>query len=67
MAPADRDRRLALGADGGPAAEPAPTDRGLRGSDDAVAVVTAPAASLVGWLTGRMPPPPGAPELPRWL
>ena len=67
LAPTDRDRRFLLGADGGPAAEPSPIDRGLRGSDGAVAVVAAPAASLVGWLTGRMPPPPGAPELPRWL
>ena len=63
-APADNDGHLADGADAGLA----PTDRGLRGSDAAaVPVVAAPAAALVGWLTGRMPPPPGAPELPRWL
>jgi maleylpyruvate isomerase len=67
IAPADRDLRFPLGADGGPAAGPAPTDHGLRGSDDAAPVVTAPAAALVGWLTGRMQAPPGAPELPRWL
>ena len=67
VAPAESDRRFLLGDDGGPAVELAPTDHGLPGSDDAVAVVTAPAATLVGWLTGRMQAPPGAPELPRWL
>jgi maleylpyruvate isomerase len=82
LVPTDRDRRFLLGADGGRAVGIAPADRdlprgtdggravtdsGLPGSGGAAPVVTAPAATLVGWLTGRMPPPPGAPELPRWL
>jgi len=79
LVPTDRDRRFRLGD---PAVERAPTDHGLPGSpavdppngdgggreaDGAAPVVTAPAAALVGWLTGRLPAPPGAPELPRWL
>ena len=61
------DRRFPIGSDG----HPAPTDRrwrlGPAGLDGSAPVVAAPAAALVGWPTGRTPPPPGAPELPRWL
>lgn len=55
--------------DGCPAAELAPTDRERRwrlGPDGAAPVLTAPAAALVGWLTGRSALP-DAPTLPRWL
>ena len=59
LAPTDRDRRYRLGAGGGPAADPIP-------ADGPAPVVAAPAAALVGWLTGRATLP-GAPEPPRWL
>jgi len=65
------DRGFPLGIDGRPAAaDPAPADRrwqlGLAGPDGPAPVVAAPAAALVGWLTGRTTLP-GAPALPRWL
>jgi maleylpyruvate isomerase len=56
--------------DGCPTAELAPTDRDRRwrlGADDGPPVVAAPAATLVGWLTGRATTLPGAPALPAWL
>ena len=55
-------------ADGCPAATLAPTDRdrSLRLGGAAGRVVAAPAATLVGWLTGRTTLP-DAPKLPRWL
>jgi maleylpyruvate isomerase len=56
-------------ADGCPSATLAPTDRDGRwrlGSGDHEAVIAAPAATLVGWLTGRTALP-GAPDLPSWL
>ena len=56
-------------ADGCPAVTLAPTDRARRwqlGTGDPAAVVAAPAATLVGWLTGRTTLP-GTPELPPWL
>jgi maleylpyruvate isomerase len=56
-------------ADGCPAATLAPTDRDRRwqlGSDGSAPVVAAPAATLVGWLTGRTTLP-NAPKLPPWL
>lgn len=56
-------------ADGCPSATLAPVDRDGRwrlGSGDHEAVVAAPAATLVGWLTGRTTLP-GAPDLPPWL
>ena len=59
LAPTDRDRGYRLGAGGGPAADPIP-------AGGPAPVVAAPAAALVGWLTGRTTLP-GAPELPRWL
>jgi maleylpyruvate isomerase len=55
--------------DGCPAAALAPTNRDRRwqlGSGGSAPVVAAPAAVLVGWLTGRTTLP-GAPELPPWL
>jgi maleylpyruvate isomerase len=57
LAPTDRDRGYRLG--GGPATDPVPVD-------GPAPVVAAPAAALVGWLTGRTTLP-GAPEPPRWL
>jgi maleylpyruvate isomerase len=57
------------GADGCPAVTLAPTDRDRRwrlGDEASAPVVAAPAATLVGWLTGRTALP-DAPELPRWL
>jgi maleylpyruvate isomerase len=56
-------------AEGCPAATLAPTDRERRwrlGAGGSAPVVAAPAAALVGWLTGRATLP-GAPELPPWL
>jgi len=55
-------------ADGCPAATLAPTDRdrSLRLGGAAGPVVAAPAATLVGWLTGRTTLP-DAPKLPPWL
>jgi maleylpyruvate isomerase len=52
-----------------PSLELAPTDRARTwrlGTGEAAASIAAPAADLVGWLTGRLP---GAdrPTLPRWL
>jgi maleylpyruvate isomerase len=69
LAPTDRDRRFRLGADGGAGAGRTPTDRDRRGQPrpHSAAPVVAPAATLVGWLTGRGQAPPGAPALPRWL
>ncbi len=57
-------------ADGCPAAELAPTDRDRRwrlGPEGLAPVVAAPAAALVGWLTGRSTLPGAPPSLPRWL
>ena len=56
------------GKDGCPTYELAPDDRSRtwqlgRGAPDAA--VTAPAADVVGWLTGRVPA--AQPALPRWL
>ena len=55
-------------ADGCPAATLAPTDRdrSFRLGGAAGPVVAAPAATLVGWLTGRTTLP-DAPKLPPWL
>jgi maleylpyruvate isomerase len=52
-----------------PSLELAPTDRSRAwrlGKGDAATRVAAPAADLVGWLTGRLPGT-GRPTLPRWL
>jgi maleylpyruvate isomerase len=56
-------------ADGCPSATLVPTDRDRRwrlGDNGSAPVVAAPAATLVGWLTGRTALP-GTPELPPWL
>lgn len=51
LRPSDRDREWQLGA----------------GEDGSAALVTAPAADLAGWLTGRVRLPGEVPALPRWL
>jgi maleylpyruvate isomerase len=51
LRPSDRDREWRLGA----------------GPDQDVTSITAPAAHLAGWLTGRVALPGDAPALPRWL
>jgi hypothetical protein len=54
LRPSDRDGEWRLG----------------RGTGSAAASITAPAAGLAGWLTGRLPAsalPGQAPALPRWL
>jgi maleylpyruvate isomerase len=51
LRPSDRDREWQLGA----------------GQDGSAALVTAPAADLAGWLTGRVLLPGEVPALPRWL
>lgn len=51
LRPSDRNREWRLGPGPGPA----------------VADVTAPAAHLAGWLTGRVALPGDVPALPRWL
>jgi maleylpyruvate isomerase len=55
--------------DGCPSIELAPTDRDRvweLGAAGATTRIAAPAADLVGWLTGRLSRP-DRPPLPRWL
>lgn len=57
------------GKDDCPAVELAPTDRSRSwrlGGGESTTVVAAPAAEVVGWLTGRVTAP-DRPPLPRWL
>ena len=51
LRPSDRDREWRLGP----------------GPDQGAASITAPAARLAGWLTGRITLPGDVPALPRWL